>query len=89
MGIPIPHAAGGWVGLHGPEIGLLGEKGPEYIIRNDQLGAASGGPAGGTTIFNFTYAPATSTASAAEAQQFSRAVMPEFIREARRQKVLV
>jgi len=25
------HAAGGWVGLNGPEIALVGEKGPEYI----------------------------------------------------------
>lgn len=32
-----PHASGGWVGLHGPELGLLGEKGPEYVIPNDQL----------------------------------------------------
>jgi len=91
MGIPIPHAAGGWVGLKGPEIGLLGEKGPEYILSNDQLrsGGGSGMSGGGSsTTINFTYAPATSTASAAEAQQFSRAVMPEFIREARRQKLI-
>ena len=32
------HASGGWVGLHGPELGLLGEKGPEYIVPNHQLG---------------------------------------------------
>lgn len=38
-GLGQPHAAGGWVGLHGPEIGLLGEKGPEYIIPNHALGA--------------------------------------------------
>lgn len=27
-----PHAAGGWVGLNGPEIALVGEQGPEKII---------------------------------------------------------
>lgn len=32
------HAAGGWVGLHGPELGWFGERGPEYVIPNDQLG---------------------------------------------------
>lgn len=41
------HAAGGWVGLHGPEIGLLGERGPEYIIPNHQLGALRGAGGGG------------------------------------------
>jgi len=90
-GFGVPHAAGGWVGLHGPEIGLLGEKGPEYILSNDQLRSGGGGGmsgGGSSTTINFTYAPATSTASAAEAQQFSRAVMPEFIREARRQKLI-
>jgi hypothetical protein len=25
------HAAGGWAGLHGPELSWLGEKGPEYV----------------------------------------------------------
>ena len=28
---PVPHASGGWVGLNGPELALVGEKGPEYI----------------------------------------------------------
>ena len=28
------HAAGGWVGLNGPEISLLGERGPEYVVPN-------------------------------------------------------
>lgn len=37
------HAAGGWVGLNGPEIGLLGEKGPEYVVPNHQLGGGMGG----------------------------------------------
>jgi hypothetical protein len=31
------HAAGGWAGLKGPELSLLGEKGPEYVIPHDQL----------------------------------------------------
>lgn len=34
------HASGGWVGLHGPEWGLLGEKGPEYINRNGEYPGA-------------------------------------------------
>jgi hypothetical protein len=38
------HAAGGWVGLHGPEVGLLGEHGPEYIIPNHDLGRGGGVP---------------------------------------------
>lgn len=28
------HANGGWVGLHGPEVSLVGERGPEYIVPN-------------------------------------------------------
>jgi len=35
-----PHAAGGWVGLNGPEIALVGEKGPEYITPAGQVGAS-------------------------------------------------
>jgi hypothetical protein len=31
------HASGGWVGMNGPEIGLLGEKGPEYIQSNKEV----------------------------------------------------
>jgi hypothetical protein len=33
MGIAVgtPHASGGWVGLNGPEVALVGERGPEYI----------------------------------------------------------
>jgi hypothetical protein len=38
------HAAGGWVGLRGPEWGLLGERGPEYVIPNHQLGGMGGAP---------------------------------------------
>ena len=34
-----PHSAGGWVGLNGPEVALVGEKGPEYITPNGQLGS--------------------------------------------------
>ena len=45
------HAEGGWVGLHGPEIGLLGERGPEYVRKagtgtGDERGG-SGGLGGG------------------------------------------
>ena len=31
------HASGGWVGLHGPELGVLGERGPEYVVPNNRL----------------------------------------------------
>jgi len=31
-------AEGGWVGLHGPETVLVGERGPEYVVPNHQLG---------------------------------------------------
>jgi hypothetical protein len=41
--LPNPHAAGGWVGLRGPEMALLGEKGPEYVIPNHQLALAGRG----------------------------------------------
>lgn len=37
------HQAGGWVGLHGPELGVLGEAGPEYVIPNHQLRNGIGG----------------------------------------------
>lgn len=35
-------AAGGWVGLNGPEVVLTGERGPEYVVPNDQLGGGGG-----------------------------------------------
>jgi hypothetical protein len=39
----VPHtASGGWVGLNGPEIRMLGEKGPEYVVPNHQLGKGGG-----------------------------------------------
>lgn len=48
-GPPVPgKAAGGWVGLNGPQLVMTGERGPEYITPNHQLGASSGG--GGFTI---------------------------------------
>jgi hypothetical protein len=40
---PYNHAAGGWAGLHGPELSWLGERGPEYVIPNHQLGGGVGG----------------------------------------------
>jgi hypothetical protein len=39
------HAAGGWVGLHGPELSWVGERGPEYVNP-----AGPGGPGSGFTI---------------------------------------
>lgn len=41
-------ASGGWVGLNGPQLAMVGEKGPEYIIPNHQLGQGGGG--GGTGV---------------------------------------
>lgn len=42
-GLPIPgFAEGGWVGLHGPELALVGERGPEYVTPAH----ASRGPSG-------------------------------------------
>jgi hypothetical protein len=39
------HAAGGWVGMNGPELAWVGEKGPEYIVPNGG-GTGSGGGTG-------------------------------------------
>jgi len=36
------YASGGWAGLHGPELALVGERGPEYIIPNHQLTRGGG-----------------------------------------------
>jgi hypothetical protein len=33
----IPHAEGGWAGLKGPELSLLGERGPEYVLSQPML----------------------------------------------------
>lgn len=40
---PQGHASGGWVGLNGPELGWFGERGPEYVVPNNQLGSVLGG----------------------------------------------
>lgn len=37
------YAAGGWAGLNGPELALLGERGPEYVVPNHALGGGAGG----------------------------------------------
>jgi hypothetical protein len=45
---PLPHSqGGGWVGLHGPEIRVVGEAGPEYVVPNHALGGR-----GGPTVVN-------------------------------------
>ena len=42
-GLPLPHfAGGGWAGLHGPEMVMVGEEGPEYI-RRAGTGTGDGG----------------------------------------------
>ena len=45
------YAAGGWAGLHGPEMAWLGERGPEYVIPNSSLRGGSGGGAVQTHVF--------------------------------------
>jgi Mn-containing catalase len=57
---PGGHAAGGWAGLHGPELSWLGERGPEFVIPAGQMGAMIGGqPAiirleiGGRTLLDY------------------------------------
>jgi hypothetical protein len=42
------HAEGGWVGLHGPELAMVGERGPEYVVPNHRLNGKS--EAQGVTI---------------------------------------
>jgi TP901 family phage tail tape measure protein len=42
------YAAGGWAGLNGPELALLGERGPEYVVPHNAL--ASGGAHSSMTI---------------------------------------
>lgn len=45
------YAAGGWAGLHGPELAWLGERGPEYVVSNSSLqGGSAGRGAGGTQV---------------------------------------
>ena len=43
--IPNPnyHAEGGWVGLQGPELAMVGERGPEYITPNRSNGRSGSG----------------------------------------------
>jgi hypothetical protein len=33
----VPHASGGWAGLNGPELSLLGERGPERVMSNKEV----------------------------------------------------
>lgn len=42
------HARGGWAGLHGPELSVLGEKGPEYVSSTDELRKGAQGGRGVT-----------------------------------------
>lgn len=44
------HAAGGWVGLHGPEMAIVGEKGPEFIRPAGTGTGGTGGSGSGFTI---------------------------------------
>ena len=36
------HAEGGWVGLNGPELSMVGERGPEFITRSGNLPGGTG-----------------------------------------------
>jgi TP901 family phage tail tape measure protein len=56
VGPILGYADGGWVGLHGPQMAMVGENGPEYIVPNHQInraasrsGQGQGGGEGGTT----------------------------------------
>ena len=74
------HAAGGWVGLNGPEIGMLGEKGPEYIVPN------GGGTGGGNVNVNVTVQGAALFDPYGQAaQQIAAALAPTLRRELTRQ----
>jgi hypothetical protein len=48
-GLPAGSASGGWVGMNGPEVRLVGEAGPEYVVPNHRLGQM-GKSSGGFTI---------------------------------------
>lgn len=50
-----PHAAGGWVGLNGPEIGMLGEQGPEFIRKAGTGTGGTGGVSMGDVHIHTTY----------------------------------
>lgn len=50
-GVP-GYASGGWAGLNGPELAIVGERGPEFIVPN---GGSAGGM-GGVTIQGVTEA---------------------------------
>jgi hypothetical protein len=43
-------AAGGWVGQYGPETITVGERGPEYVTPNHQLGGPARGGTGGVML---------------------------------------
>jgi TP901 family phage tail tape measure protein len=46
------YAAGGWAGLHGPELAWLGEGGPEYVVSNPALRSGAGMGAQQTLTIN-------------------------------------
>jgi hypothetical protein len=59
------HAEGGWVGMSGEEIIRVGEKGPEYVIPNNQLASAGATGGGGLTVqFNTIWPPTPEQARA-------------------------
>lgn len=37
IGTPTYHARGGWAGMNGPEVSVLGENGPELVLNQNQL----------------------------------------------------
>jgi hypothetical protein len=50
-GLPLPHfAQGGWAGLHGPELAIVGEKEPEYIVPRSKMVSGGGGTGGSGTF---------------------------------------
>ena len=78
-----PHRAAGGPVTAGTAY-TVGERGQETFVpaTNGTIIPNGGGSSGSMT---FVYSPQFSSASAAEAQRFARAVTPELIREFRRQ----
>lgn len=90
-GQPIPRATGGpvtagntyTVGEHGRETLVMGSSGG-FVLPG--TGGGSSGGSGGSVVVNMTYAPLVS--STADQQRFSQTVVPELVRELRRQSIL-
>ncbi len=61
LGITGGSAAGGWVGLNGPEARLVGEEGPEYVIPNHMLNSFFSGAGGAAQAVSPAISPQSSS----------------------------